>query len=297
MPETIPCQATYFVEGVTTIGDECSQVGWRCYHSKCPAFLSYNLNYFYKQGGEKHMKKYSDTIILDIIHRLEQQQRNIDIAKECNVSLSLVEQINGCRVHTNLHNYTYNIRNENKKPTEFRKSVLNEYIENDDYYILHIINTRNVEAFGKIDKDDYERIKQHKWTLSIHENDIRIVANDASLHRIGLHQFIVNNYDNNMVIDHINRDPLDNRKNNLRITTRAINSTNAKARKNNNCEIRGVYKRDERPGIAKASWVCEWTDENHKRHSKSFSIAKYGEDEAFRLAKSLREEKMKEMKI
>jgi len=243
------------------------------------------------------MKKYSEEIILDIIHRLEQQQKNIDIAKECNVSVSLVEQINGCRVHTDLHNYSCNIRNENKKSNEYRKNVLNEYIENDNYYVLHIINTRNVEAFGKIDKEDYNKVKQYKWTLSIHGNDIRIIANDSSLHRIGLHQFIIENYDEHMVIDHINRNPLDNRKSNLRITTRAINSTNAKARKENDYNVRGVYRRNERPGISKASWICEWTDENHKRHSKSFSIAKYGEDEAFRLAKSLREEKMKEMKI
>lgn len=243
------------------------------------------------------MKKYSKEIILDIIYRLEQQQRNIDIAKECNVSLSLVEQINGCRIHTDLHNYISNIRNENKLPNKFRKTVLNEYIENKDYYILHIINTRNIEVFGKIDKDDYNKVSQYKWTLSIHDNDIRIVANENTLHRIGLHQFIIENYNNNMVIDHINQDPLDNRKSNLRITTRAINSTNAKPRKESSSNIRGVYKRDERLGISKASWICEWTDENHKRHSKSFSIAKYGEDEAFRLAKSLREEKMKEMKI
>lgn len=243
------------------------------------------------------MKKYSNEIILDIIHRLELQQRNVDIAKECNVSVSLVEQINGCRIHTDLHNYSYNIRNENKPLNKFRKTVLNEYIENDDCYILHIINTKNIEIFGKIDKDDYDKVSQYKWTLSIHESDIRIVANDSNLNRIGLHQFIVENYNENMVIDHINRNPLDNRKSNLRITTRAINSTNAKARKENDCNIRGVYRRNERPGISKASWICEWTDENHKRHSKSFSIAKYGEDEAFRLAKSLREEKMKEMKI
>lgn len=34
-----------------------------------------------------------------------------------------------------------------------------------------------------------------------------------------------------------------------------------------------------------------------KRHTKSFSCEKYGEKKAFELAKKLREEKMKEMKI
>ena len=89
---------------------------------------------------------------------------------------------------------------------------------------------------------------------------------------------------------------MNNRKSNLRIVSRSINSTNAKPRTESKSGIRGVYFRKERPGVAKASWICEWSI-NGKRHSKSFSIAKYGEEEAFRLACSLREEKMKEMKI
>ena len=241
------------------------------------------------------MKRKDESVILDIIHRLENQERNVDIAKICGVSLSLVEQINGCKAHTNLHNYKTNIRNENKKPNEYRKNLLNEYIEYDDYYELHIINTHNQEAYGKIDKDDYIRVSQYKWSLSIHDKDVRIIASSPVLHRIGLHQFILENKDSTKVIDHINRDPLDNRKNNLRITTRSVNSTNAKERTESKSKIRGVYKREARPGIAKASWVCEWSDE--KRHSKSFSIEKYGEEEAFRLAVQLREEKLKEMKI
>ena len=174
------------------------------------------------------MKRYDKIVILDIIHRLERQERNIDIAKECNVSLSLVEQINNCKVHTDLHNYMTNIRNENKKEKEYRKTVLNEYIEYDDCYELHIINTRNIEAFSKIDKDDYLRVSAHKWSLAVHSDDIRVVANEHGMNRMGLHQFILNNNDKNSVIDHINRNPLDNRKKNLRIVSRSINSTNAK---------------------------------------------------------------------
>ena len=242
----------------------------------------------------KIVKAFSKEILLDIIKRLENQERNIDIAQALNVSLSTVESINGCKTHTDLHNYKKNIRNENKPANEYRAKVLNEYIEYDNYYELHIINTRNVEAFSKIDKDDYPRISQYKWTLSIHDKDVRVIASSSELHRIGLHQFVLTNTTVE-VIDHINRDPLDNRKSNLRITSRSINSTNAKARTESKTGIRGVYRREARPGIAKASWVCEWSD--GKRHSKSFSIDKYGEDEAFRLARDFREEKLKEMKI
>lgn len=242
------------------------------------------------------VKRIDKDVILEIIHRLENQERNVDIAKICNVSLSTVEQINGCKIHTDLHDYKINIRNENKKPHEYRKTVLNEYIEYDNYYELHIVNTKNIEAFAKIDKDDYQRVSVHKWTLAIHGEDIRIVANENGMNKIGLHQFILTNHDEKSVIDHVNRDPLDNRKSNLRIASRSINATNAKERIGSKSGIRGVYKRKARPGIAKESWVCEWSDDAG-RHSKSYSVEKYGEEEAFRLACSFRKEKMKEMKI
>ena len=139
------------------------------------------------------MKRLSNEIIIDIIHRLEQQESNKSIAQLYNVSLSTIEQINECKTHTNLHSYKKNIRNENKLPNEYRKTVLNEYIEYDNFYELHIINTKNIEVFGKIDKDDYERVKQYKWTISIHDNDVRIISNSPELKRIGLHQFILKN--------------------------------------------------------------------------------------------------------
>lgn len=241
------------------------------------------------------MKKIQKETLLEIIKRLENQERNIDIANICKVSVRTVESINNCKVHTDLHSYKSNIRNENKQPNSYRNGVLNEYIEYDNYYELHIINTHNIEVYTKIDKDDYIKVSTYKWTLSIHQDEIRVIACSKELNRIALHCFILENNTTN-VIDHINRNPLDNRKENLRIVSRSINSTNAKERKESKSRIRGVYRREARPGIAKASWICEWSIEG-KRHSKSFSVDKYGEDEAFRLAIDFRNNKLKEMKI
>ena len=176
------------------------------------------------------------------------------------------------------------------------KNLVNRYYEHKDCYELEIINTNVVQISTYIDKDDYKKVSQYKWSLSIHGEDIRVCASTPELNRIYLHQFLLENTNKEKVIDHIDRNPLNNRKSNLRIVSRSINSTNAKPRTENKSGIRGVYFRKERPGVAKASWICEWSI-NGKRHSKSFSIAKYGEEEAFRLACSLREEKMKEMKI
>ena len=176
------------------------------------------------------------------------------------------------------------------------KNLINNYYECEDCYQLEIINTNNIKVSTYIDKDEYKCVSKYKWSLSIHGEDIRVFCTSTGMNRMYLHQFIMKNTEKNKVIDHIDRNPLNNRKNNLRIVTRSINSTNAKPRLENKSGIRGVYFREARAGVAKASWICEWSDETG-RHTKSFSIEKYGKDEAFRLATTLREEKMKEMKI
>lgn len=241
------------------------------------------------------MKKTDEEIINKIIYDLEHQGKNVDIAKKYNVSVSLVEKINTCKVYVEKHNYIANIRKESARHSAY-KEVINEYIKKDGFLELHIINTNGVEVYTKIDYDDYEKIKQYKWTLSIHNSDIRVIGCSAELGRISLTHFLVPLSDSTNVIDHINRDPLDNRKENLREVSRSINSTNAKPRVGNSSGIRGVYFREARPGIAKASWICEWSDEG-KRHSKSFSVEKYGYEEAFRLASSFRNKKLQEKKI
>lgn len=235
-------------------------------------------------------------IVLKIIEGLEQQKRNIDLAKEYKVSVSLVEKINQCKKYVEYHNYKNNIRNENKKQESYRKTVLNEYSFVENIVFLRILNTSNQEVITLIDKEDYEKVSVFRWTISNHDKDKRVIALSPELNRCYLHQFILGDSNHQQVIDHINRNPLDNRKENLRLTNRSVNSTNASARVESKTGIRGVYKRKARPGISKEAWICEWS-ENSKRFSRSFSIEKYGEEEAFQRACSLREQKLREMKI
>lgn len=235
--------------------------------------------------------KLDEKTILEIITRLENQERNIDIAKKLNISVSSVEKINQCKKYTKYHNYQNNIRDENKK-NKTRKTVLNEFLVEEEKVYLHIINTKNEEIYGIIDLDDYEKVKKFRWTISKHDSDLRIIALSPELNRCYIHQFIMGDSNHQLVIDHINRNPLDNRKENLRFVSQSINSINAKPRKENSSGVRGVYKRKARPGIAKESWVCEWS-KDAKRFSKSFSVEKYGEEEAFRLACSFREINLK----
>ena len=240
------------------------------------------------------MKATDKEIVLNIISDLElTKDTQKMIANRYNVSESLVEKINRCKVYSELHSYNNNIRRESNN---LSIGVVNAYSDYDDYYVLTIMRTDNQQIETKISCEDYDEISKYRWTFTIDSNgNYRIRATSTKLHGKDLSTWLLKGT-NDKVVDHINRDTLDNRRENLRLVSRSINSTNAKARIESKTNIRGVYKRTARSGIAKESWVCEWSDITG-RHSKSFSCEKYGEEEAFRLAKSLREEKMKEMKI
>lgn len=88
--------------------------------------------------------------------------------------------------------------------------------------------------FAKVDDDDFEALSVNKWTCS-HGYAVRKPKNkNIYMHRV------VMNVPDDMQIDHINRDPLDNRKSNLRICTGHENRCNIGPRKDNTSGFRGV---------------------------------------------------------
>ena len=93
--------------------------------------------------------------------------------------------------------------------------------------------------FAIVDADDYERISKHKWCVGKSAN--RLYAKRLYKGKtIRMHQVIADCTIGN-VIDHINGDGLDNRKNNLRVCTQSDNMKNIKMRKNNISGVRGVH--------------------------------------------------------
>jgi hypothetical protein len=111
----------------------------------------------------------------------------------------------------------------------------NEIIEYDDYAEIILYNNNNKEiARAMIDLEYIDKIKDYKWHIS--DSGYAINNKVGSLHR-----FIMNPPDN-MVVDHINRNKLDNRECNLRICTHQQNDWNKSVISTNTSGFTGVIK-------------------------------------------------------
>ena len=92
------------------------------------------------------------------------------------------------------------------------------------------------DTFFIFDLEDYDKIKNYRWFLS---NNYPSSHNKLDGSIIRLHRFIMNCPDG-YVVDHINRNKLDNRKTNLRICTSSENNKNIPKRRDNNSGYPGV---------------------------------------------------------
>ena len=110
----------------------------------------------------------------------------------------------------------------------------NEYILYDDHAEIVLRDRQNnIVANAIIDLDDVERCKKYKWSVAKQNLSNSYVRCKNSKVNMSLHRYLLN-YNGPLVIDHINRDKLDNRKSNLRIATVAENTANNK--------FSGIYK-------------------------------------------------------
>lgn len=96
--------------------------------------------------------------------------------------------------------------------------------------------------YALVDEDDADRVMQYNWSLTSY-------GYAYNSHKIGfMHRFIMNT-PSDMVVDHINHDPLDNRKANLRNCTHQQNILNSNPKRGGTSVYRGVHRHRE-------SWVA-----------------------------------------
>lgn len=91
--------------------------------------------------------------------------------------------------------------------------------------------------FALVDKEDYEWLSVFTWHCTNHGYASRKDKNNISHY---MHRDIMRP-ETGLVIDHINGDKLDNRKQNLRVCSQMQNAWNSKSHKDSKVKYRGVY--------------------------------------------------------
>lgn len=103
-----------------------------------------------------------------------------------------------------------------------------------DGYAVGIFDNQQEVLF---DIEDLEMVSSHRWCIDSNGYPITSERNkDVRLHRL-----LMKDIPKGMVVDHINRNKLDNRKENLRICSQRVNCHNSSIRSNNKSGVVGVF--------------------------------------------------------
>lgn len=105
---------------------------------------------------------------------------------------------------------------------------------------LEISGKNGVGKVALVDDEDYERVKRKKWWMLKGGYAFSKADGGRKAPTVLLHRFILS-YSGGDDVDHINRNKLDNRKENLRICTRSQNIANAPAHRDSLSGYRGVH--------------------------------------------------------
>lgn len=109
---------------------------------------------------------------------------------------------------------------------------------------IDISTPKYPNTFAIVDDEDFDWLNQWKWRLDSNGyadrmEHIRLGKNCYKSKRISMHR-LINNTPDGFDTDHVNRNKLDNRRENLRSLSRSLNNFNSGLRKNNSSGYTGV---------------------------------------------------------
>ena len=114
-----------------------------------------------------------------------------------------------------------------------------------------------------VNAEDYDLIKDYNWQITSHGYVSTSSKNNSNIY---MHRLIMQAPKNKQV-DHINREKADNRKENLRIVSQQVNSTNISLASNNTSGKTGVHW-----NRAGGKWCVQITKDGKKYDGGRFNV-------------------------
>lgn len=130
-----------------------------------------------------------------------------------------------------------------KEAAALRQKKYNTYDLSGEYGIIYPDNSDEIITF---DLEDYDKIKDYYWKVDYPKNDgkyKRVVAVKKHGIFIKMHRLIMGVEDEDVFIDHRDRNPLNNKKSNLRVCNNTQNTWNSSPKHNG---YKGVQKKKDK---------------------------------------------------
>jgi hypothetical protein len=109
---------------------------------------------------------------------------------------------------------------------------------NNEYYIGY---TQSNDKFY-FDKEDYTLVSKYCWSIDNQNGYVKTIDKVNNTGKLYLHRLVMNcSKGDNTIVDHIDRNRVNCRKNNLRIVTRCQNNMNMSIRCDNTTGVTGVH--------------------------------------------------------
>ncbi len=175
-------------------------------------------------------------------------------------------------VHINGKNYSYSYKRYGNllqmvinQTLLYKKKIFNPFIIIGDVVILYYWEQKEQKIYNIfIDLEDYYKIKNYYWSLTA-DGYVHSRTNGSVTI---LHRFLMNTPEY-LQVDHINRNPIDNRKVNLRNVKPYINARNKKISSKNTSGYQGVdYQKKEN------RWRARWATSPNTYKQKTFKTKK-----------------------
>jgi hypothetical protein len=149
-------------------------------------------------------------------------------------------------------------RIETAKESGSANSKTNPIEDCDDYVKIFFFN--EAHGYTIIDKEDYIKVRNYCWYCNGGYADTREDGKLLRMHRIIL------DADEGTLVDHRDRNPLNNRTLNLRICDKSQNAINTKVYKNNTSGIKGVHWSSKNN-----RWIAQISINKKRHHIGSFT--------------------------